>query len=55
MSGLPVLGAISETITAAKRAGRARKVRHFVMALAALGGLCVLLLAMEFAQRSMVA
>ena len=55
VSGLPVLGAISETITAAKRAGRARKVRHFVMALAALGGLCVLLLAMEFAQRSMVA
>ena len=55
VSGLPVLGAISETITAAKRSGRARKVRHFVMALAALGGLCVLLLAMEFAQRSMVA
>ena len=55
VSGLPVLGAISEAVTAAKRSGRARKVRHFVMALAALGGLCVLLLAMEFAQRSMVA
>ena len=55
VSGLPVLGAISETITAAKRAGRARKVRHFAVALMALGGLCVLLLAMEFAQRSMVA
>jgi hypothetical protein len=30
-------------------------VRHFVAAVGALGGLFVLLLAMEFAQRSMVA
>ena len=55
VSGLPVLGAISEAVTAAKRSARARKVRHFVVALAALGGLFALLLAMEFAQRSMVA
>ena len=55
VSGLPVLGAISEAVTAAKRSARGRKVRHFVVALAALGGLFALLLAMEFAQRSMVA
>ena len=55
VSGLPVLGAITETVTAVKRSARARKVRHFVAAVGALGGLFVLLLAMEFAQRSMVA
>lgn len=53
--GLPVLGAISETITEAAQAVRRRRQKRFYAALAALGGLFVILLAAETIQRGMVA
>ena len=53
--GLPVLGAVSQALSAAGQANKARQVRHFFAASAALGGLFVLLMAMEFIQRGMVA
>ena len=53
--GLPVLGAVSQALSPAGQANKARQVRHFFAASAALGGLFVLLMAMEFIQRGMVA
>lgn len=54
-TGLPVLGAISQTMTDAARAVRRRRLKYFYGATAALGGLFVVLLAAEFIQRGMVA
>jgi len=53
--GLPVLGAISHTLTDSARALRARRLRWFVAGSAALGAVFVLLLASEMIQRGMVA
>ncbi len=53
--GLPVLGAISQTVTEAGRALALRQRKFFFAGAAALGGLFVLLLAVEFVQRGMVA
>ena len=53
--GLPVLGTISTTFTDAGRALRARRMKLFAAGTAALGGLFVILLAVEFVQRGMVA
>ena len=53
--GRPVLGAISRTWTDAGRDQRRRKQRQFVGAAAALGGIFVLLLLVEFIQVRMVA
>lgn len=53
--GLPVLGAISATMTDAARVLRRKRLTYFYAATAALGGVFVLLLAIEVAQRSMVA
>ena len=52
--GLPVLGAISQTLNEAAVDERARRLKYFFAATAALGGLFVLLLAVEFLQRGMV-
>lgn len=52
---LPVLGAISHNLTEAARDLRRRRLRYFVSAGAALCGLFVVLLAVEFIQRGMVA
>jgi len=54
-TGLPVLGAISQTMTDAARAVRRRRLKCFYGATAALCGLFVVLLAAEFIQRGMVA
>lgn len=53
--GLPVLGAISETITDAGRELRAKRLKYFYAGSAALGGLFVLLMTVEYIQRGMVA
>lgn len=53
--GLPVLGAISHTVTEAARELARRQRKFFLAGTAALGGLFVLLLAVEFVQRGMVA
>jgi hypothetical protein len=53
--GLPVLGAISETLTEAGKAVRRQRQKKFYAGAAALGGLFVILLAGEFIQRGMVA
>jgi polysaccharide chain length determinant protein (PEP-CTERM system associated) len=55
VSGLPVLGTISQTVTLAQRAFEARRMRLFYGATAGLGGVFILLLAAEFIQRGMVA
>lgn len=52
---LPVLGAISQTYTDAARALNAKRRRMFAGGSAALAGLCVILLIIEFVQRGMVA
>ncbi len=52
---LPVLGAISHTLTDAGRDLRAKRLKYFIGASAALGGIFVLMLAAEFVQRGMVA
>jgi hypothetical protein len=54
-TGLPVLGAISQTLNDTARALRKRRMKQFYMAGAALGGIFVLLLAAEIVQVSMVA
>ena len=54
-TGLPVLGAISQNLTDAARALRRKRMKYFYGASAALGGLFVVLLAVEFVQRGMVA
>jgi polysaccharide chain length determinant protein (PEP-CTERM system associated) len=53
--GLPVLGAISQTLTETGREIRARRLKYFIAGSAALGGIFVLLLVVEFIQRGMVA
>jgi len=53
--GLPVLGAISTTINDAGRALRRRQLKFFIAGSSGLACLCVLLLAVEFIQRGMVA
>ena len=55
ITGLPVLGAISETLTDSARAANNRRTKQFYMASGALGGIFVLLLVAEFIQVSMVA
>jgi polysaccharide chain length determinant protein (PEP-CTERM system associated) len=54
-TGLPVIGAITETLTATQRELRARRMRQFAGASGALVGVCLLLVAVEFIQRGMVA
>ena len=53
--GLPVLGAISQTLTDAGRAMRRRRMKYFYAASGALGSLFIFLLTIEFVQRGMVA
>ncbi|MEY4720793.1 MAG: hypothetical protein RIQ46_518 [Pseudomonadota bacterium] len=53
--GLPVLGAISTTLTDIDRERRRKRARYFVAASVALGGLFVLLMVVEFIQVGMVA
>ncbi len=52
---LPVLGAISHSMTDAARQLRDRRMRYFAAGTASLGGLCLILLAAEFFQRGTVA
>lgn len=52
--GLPVIGTISHTFTDATRAIARKRMKMFVAGCASLGGLCVLLLAVEFVQVGMV-
>ena len=52
---LPVLGAISQVVNDAGRALRRKRQRQFYGASAALGGLCLILLVVEFVQRGTVA
>ena len=53
--GLPVLGAVTLALTDAGRVLRNKRLRYFFAASAALGGLFVLLMTIEFVQRGMVA
>ena len=53
--GLPVLGAITRTLTDAGRDIRAKRLKYFIAGSSALGGLFVVLLTAEFVQRGMVA
>lgn len=53
--GLPTLGSISETLTERARAGAARRMKLFYAGSASLAGLFVMLMAIEFVQRGMVA
>ncbi|WP_232491987.1 XrtA system polysaccharide chain length determinant [Novosphingobium kaempferiae] len=55
VTGLPVLGAISHSLTDGARALRAKRLKYFYAGTAALCGLFVVLLAAEFIQRGMVA
>ncbi len=52
---LPVVGTVSHTMNAAARALQARRLKQFAAAAGGLGGLFVVLLAVEFVQRGMVA
>jgi hypothetical protein len=52
--GLPVLGAITETVTEAAQALRKQRQKRFYSASAALGGLLVILLVAETIQLRMV-
>ena len=52
---VPVIGAISRTFTDAQRAAEARRMKMFYAATAALGGLFVILLGIEFVQVGTVA
>jgi len=54
-TGLPVLGAISQSLTDGARALRRKRLKYFYASCAALGGLFVMLVAAEFIQRGMVA
>lgn len=51
---LPVLGAISETLTAARRELRRKQMKLFYAGSGALGGLFAIMLTVEFVQRGMV-
>lgn len=52
-AGLPVIGSITETLTAAQHVVRQQRLKWFAGASGALAGLCLLLVAVEFVQRSM--
>ncbi|MBK5264266.1 MAG: chain-length determining protein, partial [Alphaproteobacteria bacterium] len=54
-TGLPVIGAVTETLTAVQKEIRAKKLRLFAGACGALFAICLLLVAVEFIQRGMVA
>ncbi len=54
-SGLPVIGSVSQMLTAFERSERARKMKLFYGATAALCGLFVVLIVVEFIQRSLTA
>ncbi|WP_333605660.1 XrtA system polysaccharide chain length determinant [Novosphingobium sp.] len=54
-TGLPVLGAISQNLTDGARILARKRLKYFCGASAALGGLFIILLAVEFIQRGMVA
>jgi len=54
-TGLPVLGAVSQSLTSAARRLRRKRLKLWYAGGAALGGLFVVLLAVEFIQRGMVA
>lgn len=54
-TGLPVLGTISTTLTDVGRQLRRRRMKQFYGAAGALGALLIVLLAVEFIQRGMVA
>lgn len=54
-TGLPVLGALTESLTQVQLDLRARKLKLFAGASAALAGMCFLLIAVEMVQRGMVA
>jgi polysaccharide chain length determinant protein (PEP-CTERM system associated) len=53
-SGLPVLGSVTEILTADLQAQRSQRLRRFVAAGSGLAVLCAVLLAVEFFQRSTV-
>lgn len=53
--GLPVLGAISQTLTDSARVRARKRLKYFIAGSAALAGVFVLLLASEMIQRGMVA
>lgn len=53
--GLPVLGAITQTVNEAGKALRRKRMRQFAAACGGLGGLFIMLLVIEFIQRRMVA
>jgi hypothetical protein len=55
VTGLPVLGAVSEIVTPTAQAAARQRLRWFAGAGGALGGAYVLLMIVEFWQRSMVA
>lgn len=54
-TGLPVLGSVSHTLTAAQRAMRKKQLRWLAGGIAGLFGVFTLLMAVEFVQRGMVA
>ena len=54
-TGLPVLGAVSQTVTDAARAIERKRLKYFAGASAALGVLFAILMAFEFIQRGTVA
>ena len=54
-SGLPVIGSISQMLTAEQREQRKHKMKLFYGASAGLGVVCAMLLVAEFVQRSMTA
>ncbi len=53
--GLPVIGSISTSLTDAARGLQRKQLRMFTAGLASLGGLAIILLAVEFIQRSLAA
>jgi polysaccharide chain length determinant protein (PEP-CTERM system associated) len=55
VTGLPVLGSVTATITDAGRALRAKRIKYFAAGSAALLGVFVMLMAVEMIQRGMVA
>ena len=53
-SGLPVVGSVTEILTSELRSQRRKRLGRFVLAGAGLASLCIVLLAVEFFQRSTV-
>ncbi|MDX3899783.1 MAG: Wzz/FepE/Etk N-terminal domain-containing protein [Sphingobium sp.] len=53
VAGLPVIGAITQTYTAAQRTHERQRLKWFAGASGALAGACVLLILVEFIQRGM--